>query len=317
MRTQEDLKARITKRIVDALKRGVKPWVRPWTGGDPNTIGMARNVVSKKRYRGINPLILEDAAAIHGFTSPYWGTFEQWKNLGGMVKKRPANVHPGEWATGIIFWHPFTKTVVNKKTGKDEVKKFLMMRSYNVFNLDQVNGEKLNRFRPAAVPPEPVNPDFQVAVDLMTNSKADIRHGGDKAYYSTRGDFIKLPFKKHFGKEGEYYDTAFHELAHWSEKRLEWKNTYAMNELVAEITACYVSAELALPQSNDLGNHQSYVASWLEAMNNDPKFIFAASTQASKVSNFLLHFVGKGEEYEEPKTQEIQDGDGEDEEHAA
>jgi antirestriction protein ArdC len=84
-------------------------------------------------------------------------------------------------------------------------------------------------------------------------------------------------------------------LAHWAEARVGWKrfeakNTYEMGELVAEMAACYLSTELNLPLSNDLSNHNSYLSHWLDAMKNDYNFIFKASSQASKVVDYLLKF---------------------------
>jgi antirestriction protein ArdC len=86
--------------------------------------------------------------------------------------------------------------------------------------------------------------------------------------------------------------------AHWAESRTGWddrKQGYALGELAAEIASCYVSAELGIPQGEDLGNHASYLRSWLDAMRGDRNFIFQAAKQASKVTDFLLGFVKKPE----------------------
>lgn len=95
---------------------------------------------------------------------------------------------------------------------------------------------------------------------------------------------------------GSYYETVLHELAHWSEVRTGWdhkQHGYPMGELVAEIAASFVSTELGLPQAADLENRAAYLQSWLKHMRNDPAYIFKASTQASKVTDFLLAFVRK------------------------
>ena len=55
--------------------------------------------------------------------------------------------------------------------------------------------------------------------------------------------------------------------------------------------ACFTANELGIPGSDDLTNHAAYLQSWLQAMKNDPKFIFKASTQASRVTDFLMGFV--------------------------
>ena len=139
-------------------------------------------------------------------------------------------------------------------------------------------------------------PDFAPADELIAATGADIRFGGDHAFYRrpmpegsfpqhSDGDFVVLPNRGKFDLPGAFYETAFHELAHWSEVRLGWNHAekgYAAGELVAEMAACYLSQELRIPDGERLDNHARYVASWLKAMRGDPSYIFKASTQASK-----------------------------------
>ncbi|MCH7685712.1 MAG: peptidase, partial [Planctomycetes bacterium] len=68
------------------------------------------------------------------------------------------------------------------------------------------------------------------------------------------------------------------------------QNTYAMGELVGEMSSCFVCSELGIPLTEGIGNHAAYLGHWLKALKNDPSFIFKASTQASKVSDYLLSF---------------------------
>ena len=107
-----------------------------------------------------------------------------------------------------------------------------------------------------------------------------------------------MPPKHRFDPLGAYYETVIHELAHWSEVRTAWdhqKQGYAMGELAAEIAASFLSTELGIPQGETLENHAAYLGSWLAQMKDDPAYIFKASTQASRVANFLLAFVRKEE----------------------
>jgi antirestriction protein ArdC len=73
-----------------------------------------------------------------------------------------------------------------------------------------------------------------------------------------------------------------------------------LGELVAEISSCYACRELGVPASDDLSNHIAYVKSWLQAMRNDPRFIFMASAQASKATDFILSFSRKPEDVPVP-----------------
>ncbi len=288
------IRREITDKIVESLKQNKIPWRKTWSD-DPNC-GRPINVVSKKFYSGINPLILEITSLEKGYHSRWWATYKQFAELHGQVRK-------GEKSTQIVFYKVL-EVDDTKKDGSPTKKKIFFLRTYNVFNLDQADGEKLDKYR---VKEEPADPPADIAEhlsnitaaeQLVKDTGAKISYGGNRAYYATPtpkgtwprhtdGDFIRVPKRKQFADAAEFYITTFHELAHWSEVRLTWDNTYEMNELVAEITACYLAAETGVP-NRSMENHNRYLASWLQKMQTDPKWIFHASTQASKVSDFLL-----------------------------
>ncbi len=108
-------------------------------GGSATNGGSPANVVSKRGYRGLNLLLLDVAATRHNLSSRWWGTFNQWRQLGGRVMRRPSNVPEGKWGTSIVFWAPIVKTKENEN-GEQEEDRFFFMRTYTVFNVDQVEG---------------------------------------------------------------------------------------------------------------------------------------------------------------------------------
>ena len=298
MASQQELRERISQQIVIALESGnVPPWRRPWRVG-PNA-GAPANVVSKKPYRGINPILLDVAAARHGLTSKWWATFRQWKDLGGKVMRRPADVPEGRWGTTIVFWTPVTKTEQDAE-GDEKTDRYFVMRSYTVFNVDQVEGGQLDHLRAGMADTDGDSAssiDYEPAEEAIDATGVSIRYGGGQAYYSPTHDYIQVPPKATFTEPIDYYETVFHELVHATEhpSRLNWSrkesdNSYAMGELVAEIGACYLARELRVPASENLTNHVAYLSNWLKAMKDDPKFIFTASSQSSKAADYLLSF---------------------------
>jgi antirestriction protein ArdC len=289
MPTQNELRERITTTIVEALKGGkLPPWRMPWRA-DPNC-GYPTNV-SGRRYHGINPLLLQIASMRHGFKSKWWATYRQWDMLDGKVMKRPDNVEPGQWGTNIIFWSKTTKTEENDH-GEEEKKPIFFMKTYTVFNIDQVRGDHLDRIRVGnAVPTSPIE-TYEAADRVIEATKADIRYGGNRAYYDRLGDYIQVPLREQFTAP-EYYETLMHELVHWTEPRLKWNRKeegYAMGELIAEMGACFLATELGIPNAETSVNHQSYIASWLKALQSDHRFVFQASSQASKAADYVLAF---------------------------
>jgi antirestriction protein ArdC len=301
MAKQEELRRNITDQIVESLKSGgVPPWRRPW-GISPNS-GFPTNTVSGRRYSGVNVLLLRMASMAHGFRSKYWATYNQWRELGGQVMRRPDSIKPGSWGQSIVFFTRVTKTETDPVTGDEEETSFPLLKTYCVFNVDQVEGAHLDHLR---VDEESlaVNTDFVdygPAEETITATNADIRFGGDRAYFNRPDDYIQIPPKHRFRQENEYYGTIFHELAHWTghEGRLNRQQhsrfadkSYAEEELVAEIGSCFTLAALGVPQTDNLDNHKAYVANWLEALSKDSRFIFRAASAASKAADHLLSFV--------------------------
>lgn len=293
MRTQTDLRRTITDQIIEALERGCPPWRRPWSTS-PNG-GSPKNAVSGKSYSGVNPLMLEVAARRHGFTSRWWATFDQWKKLGGRVAPRPDHVAPGRWGTSIVFCKPITR---NDPAPDDDKNTYWTLRSYTVFNVDQVLGSAVDHLRVSDDSPPAVDVErrFEAAERAIAATEAEIRFGGDRACYVPERDVILMPHRHRFALP-EFYDTLLHELTHWTEHpaRLDWdrshsENTYALGELIAELGSCYLAGELGLPIGETLENHAAYLGHWLEAMRADSRFLFRATAQATKAADYILSF---------------------------
>jgi antirestriction protein ArdC len=297
MSSQSEIRQRVTTQIIEALQRGVAPWRKPWLAAE--NAGFPSNVASKKRYSGINPLLLQLAARERGFRSQWWATYQQWQNLGGQVVKRPNHVPPGQWGTKIVFFKPVT-TMKRTKEGEKEVT-FPLLREYTVFNADQVEGADQYRVRP---PNDTGSIDFEPAERMIQATGADIRHvyGNEAIYYRPPADCIKMPLKHQFetgpgGLEG-YYDTLCHEVIHWSEVRLGWTGSYDLGELRAEMGAAYLTAAIGVRTLSDVNpnaNHAKYLASWIKAMNEDHRVIFRIASAASKAADFILGFSRKPE----------------------
>ena len=162
-----------------------------------------------------------------------------------------------------------TKTVVDDQTGDEDEETVLRACGPSPSSAPtRSRARRLSEFQVHEDEGQPdAQPDFQPAEELILATEADIRYGGNRAYYSrplpagafpnhSEGDFIVLPPQATFDPPGAFYETAVHELAHWSEARTGWdhdKQGYALGELAAEIASCYVAAELGIPQGEGLG----------------------------------------------------------------
>jgi antirestriction protein ArdC len=244
-------------------------------------------------YRGINNVLLGMEAHCRGYASNQWLTFRQAHQLGAHVRK-------GERASTIIYYEARMVEKEDAETvadGDEAEKRFMpLLKVFSVFNVDQVDGLPESYAELPAV--ESDWDACATAEQIMECSGAEIRHQGFKAFYSPPNDLIYLPAKATFADASSYYSTALHELCHWtgSTTRLGRKlgrrfgeSAYAMEELIAELGAAFLSAHCRL---NGQLQHASYIASWLEVLQRDKRAVFVAAAQAQKAADYLLEQAG-------------------------
>jgi antirestriction protein ArdC len=276
----------ITNAIIERLKAGVRPWRQPWTAGPVSRPLRACGTP----YRGINVLWLWMAAQANGFGSPYWITYHQAQLLGAQVRK-------GERGSIAIFYKTYTKSVEDAGTGATEEEARRVLRSFTVFNASQIEGlpDRFTITRPPL--PDPTERDHRLAA-FFAAIPATLRHGGDEAYYQAATDHITMPELAAFTSRDHYHATLAHELTHWTghSRRLDrdlsgrfGSHAYAMEELVAELTAAMIGAELGLPVDH-LDDHASYLASWLQVLKSDSRAILSTAAKAEEAASLLLEF---------------------------
>ena len=280
-----DVHQSITDRIVAAIEAGAGPWQRPWSvrsGGR-----RPANVASGKSYRGINTLALWAEAQLSGYRSHLWGSYRQWAALGGQVRK-------GEKASAVVFF----KEVPLAAPEADETNQphaRLFARTTPAFNADQVDG------LPAAPPTTPSAEALPPAERFIERLGADIVHGGDRACYLTRLDVIRMPDRAAFTGTATstateaYYATLAHEVTHWTGARHRCgrdlstrfgTDAYAMEELVAELGAAFLCADLGLA-AEPRPDHAQYLGHWLKVLKADKRAIFTAAGKAAQAAAFL------------------------------
>jgi antirestriction protein ArdC len=286
MQSQNDLRQTITNTIIEALKSGgLPPWRQPWSN-DPNAPGLHTSLSTGNAYKGINQILLQVAAMRGGFKSKWWATFNQ-------IKQHGASVAKGQKGTQIVLFKRIEKDRIDE-AGDEVTDNFYVMRTFVLFNIEQTTG--LDKFRVGFTKPlNDAAERYENAEAVIAATEARIEYGGNRAFYSPTKDYIQLPHRHQFESPEAAYETAFHELGHWSEhsSRLNWDRAnegYSMGELIAELSSSLMMGELNLPTTTNLENHAAYLKSWLDGMSGDSKFIFKAAAQANKVVDFLMSF---------------------------
>jgi antirestriction protein ArdC len=293
MKTErQDVYTQVTNTIIAAIEAGAGDWQMPWHRSGQG-LNRPVNIDTANAYRGINVVSLWASAQARGFSTGVWGTYRQWQSKGCQVRK-------GEKSSLVVFYKEFD-VEEQKDDGEIEQGRRLIARASYVFNADQVDG-----FESPPLP-EPKDPAqiLDKAETFVGATGADIRHGGNQAFYSIsldgHGDFIQMPERQRFmGTETStatesYYSTLLHELTHWtgSAKRCNRQfgkrfgdDAYAVEELVAELGAAFLCADLGITLE-PRPDHAAYLDHWLKVLKADKKAIFTAASQAAKATDYL------------------------------
>ncbi|WP_422033525.1 ArdC family protein [Roseovarius sp.] len=285
-----DIQQHVTDSIIEAMEAGTPPWRQPWTGSKAGAAFPLR--ANGEAYRGINTLMLWLIAGKEGYGSPFWFTFKQAKDAGGMVRR-------GEKSASVVFYN----TIEREDDVTGEEVKIPYMRGYRVFNADQIDGLPDEYYRPAAVEARDLGTEANPELDAYfaaTGAQIETTEKPE-AYYHPARDVIHMPPVRTFHNAGGYYATMAHETVHWTghQSRLDRltkgrdREAYAKEELVAEIGACMMCLSLGLPP--DFGQSGAYIEGWLKALKDDKRFIFSAASAAQKAMDYITNPIQQRE----------------------
>ena len=287
---KQDIYQKVTDKIIADLEKGELTWLKPWSAG--NTDG--RIIRSLRHngmvYNGINILMLWSAALEHGFQSPFWMTFNQAKEFGAHVRK-------GVAGSLVVYANTITKSE-EQEDGTEEERKIPFMKGYTVFNVEQIEGLPEHFYtKPETMADMPER--LEHAESFFSATGAIVRHGGNSAHYSGGTDHVQMPPYESFVSRETYYATLAHELTHWTKHksrldrdfgRKTWGDEgYAKEELVAELGAAFLCADLGLT-SEPGTDHAAYIQSWLKVLKDDKRAIFSAAAHAQRAADFLHGF---------------------------
>ena len=343
-----EMKKAFVEQIIEAAeKAGEMPWQSPNFVKFPKSYNKLKDVeaYNKKNpdkpmsrneacYQGINVLILSMAMDKNGYTDSRWATYNEiTKNLHGSLK--------GQHGTKIVYYEKSKpKIKKNPKTGEMEIVykrdkvtgEFLLdeegkkvpvmtapvLKFPTVFNVQQAEGIQLE--------PEPPMRDMKndekcpEMESIIAHSEAPVlldQGTGLNRFYSPGEDKVHLPPRDQFKSITAFYATAAHEIAHSTghEKRLNrdlsgmfGSDSYAREELVAELTSVFLSQELnvRIPQK-EMNNHAEYIKSWdsnIKFLKEKPEELFKVIGDAQKATDYIKsHMLEKELRHEQENKQ--------------
>jgi antirestriction protein ArdC len=278
-----DVYTRITDQIVAAIEAGAGKCRMPWHH-DGQAPSRPINLASNKPYRGINVLVLWAAADRGGYANGLWGTYRQWLAVGAQVRK-------GERGTVVVLWKQTgNDNVDNQGADGDDQNTRVFARAFTVFNVAQVDG-----YQPDSVSLRSEPERFALADAFIANLHITTEFGSSGAYYCPRTDVVHMPNLVQFDDAADFYGVSIHEYGHATaaKSRLNRDLTgrfgsakYAAEEVCAELISGFVLADLGIAH-NPRPDHAAYIASWLAALKDDSRAIFAAASKAQTAADWM------------------------------
>ena len=298
MKTTNDIYQIITDKMIAQLESGIIPWQKPWMNAEG--AGCISHTTGKP-YSMLNQMLLNCRAG-------EWLTYKQVVAEGGKVRK-------GEKASMVVFWTFVQKTVKSETIEENDdagevvgtetretIARYPVLKSYNVFHIDQCDGIKA-RFANEHVKNEHTPNEVAEAVvaeyvkrDALTLNVCE----SNQAFYSPVKDFVQVPLMSQYANDAEYYSTLFHELTHSTghKNRLNRSEVvgvhffgdmdYSKEELTAEMGAAFLCNQVGIDCAKALKNSVAYIQGWLQKLHNDKKAVVIAAGKAERAAKYIL-----------------------------
>lgn len=301
----DEIYREITERIAEQLRKGVMPWRQKWM------VELAYNNKSDDNYNFLNQLLLGRGGA--------WATMKQW-NEQTTADGKAVKVKKGEKPSHIVmkwldvvdadgkFQKEPVKTAVLKlaKYRINETVEYngikyttrMTLKWVAVFHVSQTDFGKAKR-KPKkleAMPKREAKADKTFKA-YTKKQKIKVIEGTNEASFDWSKDSINIPAIEQYDEVADYYSTIFHEAIHstGAKNRLNrpienafGSKAYAKEELIAEMGSAFILNQLGIETSDTFDNSAAYIQAWLEALENDIKFVYNACAGAEKASKFIM-----------------------------
>ncbi len=303
-KNREEFRREMAQAFADVLEEDGLHWKKEW-----HSFGAPRNGVTKAPYKGCNAFWLSLVSLTRGYSDPRWVTMTQIMDRGAVYHpKEKWHLRAGTKAVYVEYWFPYDqkerKTVPwetyyrDLQNGRSPSQYRLLAKYTPVFNAGEVDGIPERE----AVRGEDVGME-ELVRKLSENMNVPIRlDGGDQAYYAPYEDCVHLPEPGAFENEYAFNATALHELTHSTghPSRLDrpltamrWSEAYAYEELVAEISSCFMGCALSQgPDRGHLENHRAYVQSWIREIRDQPETLIRAIRDAQGAADYMDRMAG-------------------------
>jgi antirestriction protein ArdC len=288
--------------LIALLEAGTTPWRREW---DAAAGGHHVNLLSGRRYRGANPVLLTLGLHLRASALPYWCGFAEAKALGIFPRKGSKAVHvlrPQVHQRGES--RLVEPGAADGQPSAAVERSWVSYRPVALFNAADLEGEALEgliqkrrQAEGAVLRPEPER--LAGAEAVLSGWPVPVSFGGDRACYLPVPDRIQLPDRSAFHSAGALYATWAHEVIHSTghSSRLardlsggmgeagDGGRAYAREELVAELGAVLLGDRLEIGSA--MANHAAYLGHWMELLKESPRVLLQVLSDARKAADLV------------------------------
>tara|TARA_Y200000002_G_C22661031_1_gene655733 strand:- start:483 stop:1364 length:882 start_codon:yes stop_codon:yes gene_type:complete len=275
-----DFKTQVTNQLIELIEKAQAEGT-DWTMPFQSIAGRPHNAITGTKYRGFNAfwLMMMGEHTVAGYG--------QWQKAGWQVQAKTKGI----WITAPM---PIKDKETNEQKG-------LFFRPVKVHSSNDVLNIKTGEpWKSPELPTVDLTERLAIADQYIANLGAKISYTNEgRAFYMPSTDSITMPHRELFtatktsDATQNFYGVLFHEHAHWTghksrKDRLDSKNKrgYAYEELIAEISAAFLSNQLGI-SSSPREDHAQYLANWLGALNNDKDYIFKAASEAQAALDYM------------------------------
>jgi len=282
----KEFREQLADYFVKSLEEKQLGWKKNWITKLPE------NAITGKKYKGINSFYLSLKMMERENKDPRWATFKQIQDKGWKVNKGAKGVQ-------VEYWLPYSFREKRSipwelyRASKDKEGIGLISKIYYVFNGQDISGIPAYQ--------EPQNREIkpgEIIAKLEENMKITVLNDGkNSAFYRPSDDSIHMPEAEKFVSQYDYDVTVLHEMSHATGaghrlnrdlSDLFGSSGYAYEELVAEISSCFMGEHLEVQQtSSHLENHKAYVQGWIQAIKEKPETLISAIRDAGAAANYL------------------------------
>lgn len=298
----------LTNRFLKAIEEKPKAWYKGW---EFKETGRPINLATNIPYNGVNVLWLKMVETDLGFGDNRWATFKQVQDNGWKIIKGSKGTKVEYWLpkdlqeNKYITWDEYNKisdksSYFADEEGRERERYAILSKTYTVFNASQIEGSPELNINPIYHNISPVDVVDKIANGM--NVEIEEFFNSQSAYYNLTEDKIHMPKLEQFKGNYEASSTALHELGHATghKSRLDRKmgnkfgsKDYAFEELIAEITSCFMSEYVENPITEDnIKNHEAYIQSWTKEIKNNKNYLFKAIKEAHKASDYMIEKGG-------------------------